>query len=714
MSTEKESYSAIKQIIRYLVSLGFPESLIRTNVRTGQGRVVDLVLYKNIDQAFLAVEIKSSQMLPPKDEIQLRFDPSVRQLQLNAKEIGAPYFLLTNGQEYYWFIADTSGRPKLLEELPLPEDLSLVSRLINTKENLVSLLKSLNDFIRSTDIGERVDIPSLLLYALLVEEGKTDNDVAFFMQQSNLWEPGFFLDFRQSFHRHPARIVDESIYILGKIKLRDFFPRDLISAIDEVFLRESAFRNREYRIQRWLADFMVRLSQIHSDSSVLDFSCGSGEILAAVKMAIPSNNVSIKGIGRNTNTARWAQLQQYILGDEISNISLGDPLILSSESNNITHTIFVPPFNAKVNRAQYSELFEYGNRHAEDLYIEQAIKLFTKGNERIVTLVPENLLTAGSRRFIREYLIQNARIRAIISLDAGSTLPFSRIRTSILVLDKNNQQEPYTIFLGRLGSITQKDTFNSHEIPEVAKILRLYGSWSIEDQLFLDENACAVNSEQINTDNLSVNRYFPIEVEYDISLESLPYPKRSLAIVSKFIGRGKPIRLDDTGKIPVIGPATIRKLMIDTTAIRTTTKENIPNNPLLIREGDVLVNNIGTYLGQAAVANSFIENANASQHVVVIKPDQSQVDPDYLAIVLNSDFVKAQIASKATGTLMPALTINSLREIKVPIPPLDIQKEIVDVVNRARMKLEQAQQSASRLEANFNQIVSNPFRSGGK
>lgn len=88
---------AIRKVHNYLIELNYPENSIRTNVRI-KGNYSDYVVYDG-DHPFIVIEIKKD--LP--DLKELRFDPSVSQLQLLALSLNSPYYLLTNGDYYLWF-----------------------------------------------------------------------------------------------------------------------------------------------------------------------------------------------------------------------------------------------------------------------------------------------------------------------------------------------------------------------------------------------------------------------------------------------------------------------------------------------------------------------------------------------------------------------------------------------------------------------------------
>jgi len=57
--------------------------------------------------------------------------------------------------------------------------------------------------------------------------------------------------------------------MINHIVFRDVAPQALLSALDKVFISEP-IQNDGPRVPRWLADFLVRLSQVRTYDTVLD------------------------------------------------------------------------------------------------------------------------------------------------------------------------------------------------------------------------------------------------------------------------------------------------------------------------------------------------------------------------------------------------------------------------------------------------------------
>ena len=62
---------------------------------------------------------------------------------------------------------------------------------------------------------------------------------------------------------------------------------------------------------------------------------------------------------------------------------------------------------------------------------------------------------------------------------------------------------------------------------------------------------------------------------------------------------------------------------------------------------------------------------------LVFKQKEQNINKDYIFSILSSEFVKTQFAQSATGGVVKNLNIDLVKKVKIPLPPLSIQEEIV-------------------------------------
>jgi type I restriction enzyme, S subunit len=112
---------------------------------------------------------------------------------------------------------------------------------------------------------------------------------------------------------------------------------------------------------------------------------------------------------------------------------------------------------------------------------------------------------------------------------------------------------------------------------------------------------------------------------------------------------------------------------------------NIETNKALsrsvIQPNDVLLSIAGT-IGRSTVVPSESPQMNCNQAVAIIRLS-NKVDPYYFSLWLNTDEAFRQISgSKVTGTISN-LSLGCIKKLKLPLPPLEEQKRIAAILDKA-------------------------------
>jgi len=388
------------------------------------------------------------------------------------------------------------------------------------------------------------------------------------------------------------------------------------------------------------------------------------------------------------------------LGIDACTIKLGNALAQGLPALLMpSHVISAPAFGTLgANPGHNSSLFVRGVRHSEDLYTELSLSL-VQPNGRVVLLVPDNMLfAAGARIETRRLVLEQSRIVAIISLARGLLLPYTGVKTSILVLDRSAYNNDRDVFMMHVDESALKQPSDSRVV-SAARAADAFDDWTSSGHV--DPAAWTVGVRSIDVANLVPAFYRHTGGETHLQ----QYLSVPLEQITQFVKRGTSLKLDDKGDVTVIGPGAIRPMLIDSAGFGRTSKSNISGKPLLVEAGDVVVNNIGMYLGSSAVVDTTIAGGCVSQHAIVIRPDTSKVLPEYLAAALNSKDIAAQMQRKATGTVMASLTIVGLCQVTIPLPDMKTQHRIVKTVIDAREKLLRARAKLTEAEVEFSEAI---------
>jgi type I restriction enzyme, S subunit len=109
------------------------------------------------------------------------------------------------------------------------------------------------------------------------------------------------------------------------------------------------------------------------------------------------------------------------------------------------------------------------------------------------------------------------------------------------------------------------------------------------------------------------------------------------------------------------------------------------------RKGDVLFSKDGS-IGRVAVVRDDRPFVVLSS-LAILRPSQRLLLPEYLAYVLCGPAAQSQAQGSQSGTAIRRVVLRSLRKIRIPVPPLDEQRRIVDILEDHLSRLDVAKAS---------------------
>lgn len=121
----------------------------------------------------------------------------------------------------------------------------------------------------------------------------------------------------------------------------------------------------------------------------------------------------------------------------------------------------------------------------------------------------------------------------------------------------------------------------------------------------------------------------------------------------------------------------------------------------ILAVGDVLIVQTGD-IGQVAVVTDDFAGCNCHA-LIIVSPMRDVVGGEWLSLVLNSNFGFHSLLSIQTGALHPHLNCGNVKELCVPIPPLDEQRQLAEYIKAEVAKLEILCAEAERAVALLNE-----------
>jgi type I restriction enzyme S subunit len=133
------------------------------------------------------------------------------------------------------------------------------------------------------------------------------------------------------------------------------------------------------------------------------------------------------------------------------------------------------------------------------------------------------------------------------------------------------------------------------------------------------------------------------------------------------------------------------------------------------KEGDILVSAVGT-LGKCYLVKKSDQFYFKDASVLWLE-NNGNVNSKYIEYLFKSNLVKSQIIEGSMGATVGTLTINRANNIKIPIPPLEEQKQIVAILDKAFKKIDEgikiAKQNLKNAKELFESYLQEIFENKG-
>lgn len=490
----------------------------------------------------------------------------------------------------------------------------------------------------------------------------------------------------------------------------------------------------QFRTPRHIIDFVTACVNPQKNETVLDPACGTaGFLLSAYKHiinyelkitnyendnidnpVIRNSKFEIKKkkfvIGLTPDERR--KLGQNIVGYDISpdmvRLSLANMYLhgfatpqiheydtLSSEDRwQETFDVILanPPFMTPKGGIRPHKKFGVQANKAEVLFTDY-IAEHLNSNGRAGIVVPNGIVATSQTAYkqLRKMLVQDSLI-AVISLPAGCFNPYSGVKTSVLILDKKLAKKSQHILFLKIENDgfdlgAQRREIDKNDLPLALQTLESYKECLSNEKAFeeLPSLATLVERETIinNKDvGLNADRYFENKVRQ--SNYELVKLGEVIDLIMGQAPAGDECNKDGIGTPFVkVGQFGEIKPNID----EWTTK------PLkMAKEGDVLICVVGATIGKL---NLGIECA-IGRSVAAIRPDKTKLEQIYLYHLLKEWTLK--LREQSQGSAQGVIGKDILNEIEIPLPPLEIQKQIVAEIEGYQKDIESLKLEISNKE----------------
>jgi type I restriction enzyme, S subunit len=160
--------------------------------------------------------------------------------------------------------------------------------------------------------------------------------------------------------------------------------------------------------------------------------------------------------------------------------------------------------------------------------------------------------------------------------------------------------------------------------------------------------------------------------------------------------------------VPFLRTGNVRVMYIDQADIRHITADfDSKLKKSKLKYGDVVISRVGANRGMSAVIPKEMDGANCA-NIIVIGPGDS-IDSHYLAYLLNSPSGQFGLLGMSVGSAQGVINTTSVKRLRIPLPPLSLQREFAQWVTEIRDLEANQATSRTHLDALFQSTLHRAF-----
>src|SRR6266566_8271234 len=254
----------------------------------------------------------------------------------------------------------------------------------------------------------------------------------------------------------------------------------------------------QFRTPRHIIDFIVAVVDPKKDETILDPACGTaGFLISAYKHILRQNTTTRSGdqLTPEERTKLMRQFVGYDISPDMVRLSLVNMYLHSFPNPNVyeydtltseerwdeTYDIIManPPFMSPKGGIRPHKRFSIQANRSEVLFIDYIAEHLTI-HGRAGVIVPEGIIFQSGTAYkaLRKMLVEKY-VWAVVSLPGGIFQPYSGVKTSILLMDKNLAKKAESILFVKVENDgfdlgAQRRAIDKNDLTQALAILQPY------------------------------------------------------------------------------------------------------------------------------------------------------------------------------------------------------------------------------------------------
>ena len=483
----------------------------------------------------------------------------------------------------------------------------------------------------------------------------------------------------------------------------------------------------QFRTPRHIIDFMVEIIDPQKNEVILDPACGTaGFLISAYKHILKQNTTgaskgdeartegdaaeqalespkrykgdllspedrgrlarNIKGYDISPDMVRLSRVNMFLHDFKEPLVEEYDTLTSDDKWGETADVILAnPPFMSPKGGIIPHNRFQVPSKRSEVLFVDYIAEHLTpKGRAAIV--VPEGIIFQSQSAYVAlRKMLAESNLAAVISLPAGVFNPYSGVKTSILILDRAVAKASHHVAFFKIENDgfalgAQRKAVKGSQLAQVKAEL---GAWlqaarAGEGEVLESSLGFAVPKSDLFADGsvtLSAERYMTRER----GCSGFPMVSLGDAAVFKVESGGTPksdVPEYWDGGIPwatLVDLPAANFITEITATVRTISEAGLNGSSAkILPANSVLVSSRAT-IGRIAINRVPLATNQGFKNIVIA--DETRALPKYVALAVTR--LVPTMQSWATGGTFAELSKSRFCELEIPLPPIEVQREIV-------------------------------------
>lgn len=515
----------------------------------------------------------------------------------------------------------------------------------------------------------------------------------------------------------------------------------------------------QFRTPRHIIDFIVEVVDPKKNENILDPACGTaGFLISAYKHIIKHNSSNFKPdkekaeekitegktaaetvldevtaysgdkLSPDEKTKVMKNIAGYDISPDMVKLSLVN-LYLHSFSNPVVHEYDTltsekrwnegfdvimanPPFMTPTGGIRPHKRFQVQANRSEVLFVDYILEHLNL-NGRAGIIVPEGIIfqNANAYKQLRKLLIEDG-LFAVVSLPPGVFNPYANVKTSILFFDNRVAKETDEILFIKVSNDgfdlgAQRRKINKNDLPAALSILEAWkrgGKIDSDLALWVSKKRISENGDY----NLTGENYKEVE-----EINNMRWPLVELSEIFEINPKKSQIKEKDID-VSFVPMADVSERDHYFQPSKKRQLEDVYKGYTYFADNDILLAKITPCFenGKSAIVSNLVNGIGfGSTEFIVLRPSKKVLSKWGFYFISAKKFIE-QGKNHMTGSAgQRRLSLEFVRKYKIPLPPLDIQKEIVRQIEDKQKEIEEAKELINNLEKEKEYILTSQVES---